>query len=309
VKWGFLPKQTEKPVYLCVNADESEPGTFKDREIMEDDPHQLLEGILISSFAIKCHLAYIYIRGEMELGYERLWTAVREAEGAGLLGKNIFGTGFDLEVVVHRGAGAYICGEEAGLIESRKCKRAYPRIAAVSRHARALRLPTIVNNVETLACAAHRGAARWFRRSPRRPRAEAVLRLRHVVKPGVYELPMGTPLRGSSTTTPAVSEGRTLKGSFPQYVHAEVFAGRDRRGDGHGLRQRRLVPGSAGVIVMDDSVCMVWALLMPSSSLSRVVRTVHAVPRRHRLDAHGGRRLEAARGASKTLTSLGVPAT
>src|SRR5499433_4289871 len=95
MKWGFLPKQTEKPVYLCVNADESEPGTFKDRVIIEDDPHQLLEGVIISSFAIKCHLAYIYIRGEMLLGYQRLWEDVREAKAAGFIGKNILGTGFD----------------------------------------------------------------------------------------------------------------------------------------------------------------------------------------------------------------------
>src|SRR5262249_9755499 len=118
MKWGFLPKQTEKPVYLCVNADESEPGTFKDRLILEDDPHQLLEGVIISSYAIRCRLAYIYIRGEMLVGYERLWEAVREAHAKGFLGKNILGTGYDLEVVIHRGAGAYICGEETGLLES-----------------------------------------------------------------------------------------------------------------------------------------------------------------------------------------------
>src|SRR5215831_15847687 len=123
MKWSFLPKQSEKPVYLCVNADESEPGTFKDRLILEDDPHQLLEGVIISSYAIKCHLAYIYIRGEMLVGYERLREAVREAHAKGFLGKNILGTGFDLDVVIHRGAGAYICGEETGLLESLEGKR------------------------------------------------------------------------------------------------------------------------------------------------------------------------------------------
>src|SRR5262245_18428938 len=110
MKWGFLPNLTEKPVYLAVNADESEPGTFKDRLIIEDDPHQLLGGVIIWSYAIRCHLAYIYIRGEMTVGYERLWEAVREAEAKGFLGKNILGSGFDLQVVIHRGAGAYICG-------------------------------------------------------------------------------------------------------------------------------------------------------------------------------------------------------
>src|SRR5262249_19822752 len=156
MKWGFLPKQTEKPVYLAVNADESEPGTFKDRVIIEDDPHQLLEGVIISSYAIKCHLAYIYIRGEMLLGYERLWQAVREAKAAGFIGKNILGTGFDLEVVVHRGAGAYICGEETGLLESLEGKRGYPRIKPPFPATQGLfNCPTIVNNVETLACVPH----------------------------------------------------------------------------------------------------------------------------------------------------------
>src|SRR4029453_11997116 len=166
MKWGFLPKQTEKPVYLAVNADESEPGTFKDRVIIEDDPHQLPEGVIISSFAIKCPLAYIYIRGEMALGYERLWEAVREAEAKGFLGKNILGTGFDLQVVIHRGAGAYICGEETGLLESLEGKRGSPRIKPPFPATHGLfGCPTIVNNVETLACVPHivlRGAA-WFR--------------------------------------------------------------------------------------------------------------------------------------------------
>src|SRR5438874_6784905 len=128
MKWSFLPKQTAKPVYLAVNADESEPGTFKDREIIEDDPHQLLEGIIITAYAIRSHTAYIYIRGEFARGGRVLEEAITQARAKGLLGRNILGTGFDLEVWVHRGAGAYICGEETGLIESLEGKRAYPRI-------------------------------------------------------------------------------------------------------------------------------------------------------------------------------------
>src|SRR5262249_33358055 len=123
MKWGLLPKQTEKPGYLAVDADQSEAGAVTDPRLNRADPQPLLEGVIISSFAIKCHLAYIYIRGEMLLGYQRLWDAVREAREAGLLGKNILGTGYDLEVVVHRGAGAYICGEETGLLESLEGKR------------------------------------------------------------------------------------------------------------------------------------------------------------------------------------------
>src|SRR5919109_3137638 len=128
LKWSFLPKQSDKPVYLCVNADESEPGTFKDREIIEFDPHQLLEGIIISSYAIRAHLAYIYIRGEFVHGAKVLDRAIEEAYAKGYLGKNVLGSGFDLDVVVHRGAGAYICGEETGLLESLEGERGMPRI-------------------------------------------------------------------------------------------------------------------------------------------------------------------------------------
>ena len=124
MKWGFVPKRHAKPVYLCVNADESEPGTFKDREIMEDDPHQLIEGIIIAAYAIGCHTAYIYIRGELRArAASGCGAAIAEAYAKGYLGKNILGTGFDLDVVVHRGAGAYICGEETALIESLEGKR------------------------------------------------------------------------------------------------------------------------------------------------------------------------------------------
>jgi NADH-quinone oxidoreductase subunit F len=264
-----LPKQTEKPVYLCVNADESEPGTFKDRELMEDDPHQLLEGVLISSYAIKCHRAYIYIRGEMALGYERLWAAVREAEAAGLFGTNIFGTGFDLEVVVHRGAGAYICGEETGLIESLEGKRAYPRIKPPFPATHGLfGCPTIVNNVETLACVPHivaRGAE-WFRSigPEKSPGPKLFCVSGHVVRPGVYELPMGTPLREIIYEhAGGIAGGRQLKGVIPGGASMPVFtpAEIDVAMDMDSVQRAGSFLGSAGVIVMDDSVCMVWALL------------------------------------------------
>ena len=183
LKWSFLPKQTEKPVYLCVNADESEPGTFKDREIIEFDPHQLLEGIIITSHAIGCHKAFIYIRGEFFFGAKVLNQAIEEARAKGYLGKNVFGSGLDLDVVVHRGAGAYICGEETGLIESLEGKRAYPRVKPPFPATYGIfGSPTIVNNVETLACVPHivsRGP-NWFRidRAGEGTRAEALLRER-----------------------------------------------------------------------------------------------------------------------------------
>ena len=128
LKWSFVDRRSGKPIYLICNADESEPGTFKDRQIIHKDPHQLVEGMIISAFANDVHLAYIYIRGEFPQGAKLLNQALKEARDKGFLGKDILGTGFDLEIHVHRGAGAYICGEETGLIESLEGKRAYPRI-------------------------------------------------------------------------------------------------------------------------------------------------------------------------------------
>ena len=217
---------------------------------MEDDPHQLLEGILISAFAIKCHLAYIYIRGEMLTGYERLWEAVREAYAAGYLGKNIFGTGFDLDVVVHRGAGAYICGEETGLIESLEGKRAYPRIKPPFPATHGLfGCPTIVNNVETLACvrADRRARGRLVpgHRSREEPRAEALLRVGARRAAGRLRAADGDAAAGDHLrprrrhSERAHAEGRHSR----RRVHARVHARRDRRADGHGLgAEGRVVP-------------------------------------------------------------------
>ena len=157
VKWSFIKEDEKKPVYLICNADESEPGTFKDRYIIHEDPHQLLEGILISCFALNARTAYIYIRGEFPEGAKILEHAIEEARARNLVGKNILGTSFDVEIYIHRGAGAYICGEETGLIESLEGKRAYPRIKPPYFPA-VLGLymcPTIVNNVETLCHVKH----------------------------------------------------------------------------------------------------------------------------------------------------------
>jgi len=196
MKWGFVPKGTGKPVYLCVNADESEPGTFKDRLILEKDPHQLLEGVIISAYALGCHQAFIYIRGEFAYGAEVLNRAIREAYEKGYLGKNILGSGFDLDLMVHRGAGAYICGEETALLESIEGKRGHPRLkppfpAVVGLYGS----PTVINNVETLANISHiiNNGAEWF--ASIGVERNAGTRLfgvsGHVKKRGVYELPMG----------------------------------------------------------------------------------------------------------------------
>jgi len=269
MKWGFLPKTRDKPVYLCVNADESEPGTFKDRELMEHDPHQLLEGTIITCFAIRSHTAYVYIRGELLTAYERLCEAVREAYAHGFLGRNILGTGFDLDVVVHRGAGAYICGEETGLIESLEGKRAYPRIKPPFPATHGLfGCPTIVNNVETLACVPHivlRGAE-WFRSigPEKSPGPKLFCVSGHVVRPGVYELPMGTPLREIIYEhCGGIPGGRALKGVIPGGASMPIFAPDeiDVPMDMDSVQRAGSFLGSAGIIVMDDTVCMVWALL------------------------------------------------
>ena len=166
VKWTFLPKNHPGPFYLCVNGDESEPGTFNNRILMEHDPHQLLEGIMIAAHAIRSPTAYIYLRYEFGRSYRILDRAIQECYANNILGKNILGTDFALDIYLHRGAGAYICGEETGLLESLEGKRAWPRIKPPFPAVEGLfRKPTIVNNVETLACVPHiieRGVE-WFR--------------------------------------------------------------------------------------------------------------------------------------------------
>ena len=153
LKWTFLPKDHPGPIYLCVNADESEPGTFNNRILMEDDPHQILEGTIISAYATRASTAYIYLRYEYPQSWKSLQAAIDEAYAAGYLGQNIKGSGFSLDIYLHRGAAAYICGEETGLIESLEGKRAWPRIKppfpAIEG---AFRKPTVVNNIETMAC-------------------------------------------------------------------------------------------------------------------------------------------------------------
>jgi NADH-quinone oxidoreductase subunit F len=209
VKWTFLPKGHPGPIYLCVNADESEPCTFNNRILMEKDPHQVLEGILLTCYAIKSPTAYFYIRYEYGAAYRTLQNAIDELYAAGLLGKNILGTGFKCDVFLHRGAGAYICGEETGLIESLEGKRAWPRIKppfpAVEG---AFRKPTIVNNVETLACVTHilRRGVDWFKSmgvppDPKNPRDAGSYGPKlytiagHVNEPKCVELPLGVSLR------------------------------------------------------------------------------------------------------------------
>ncbi len=268
MKWGFLPKQTAKPIYLCVNADESEPGTFKDREIIEYDPHQLIEGIVITAYAIRCHQAFFYIRGELSQGAKMMESAVAEAYEHGYLGKNILGSGFDLDVVIHRGAGAYICGEETGLIASIEGRRAYPSVKPPFPATYGLfGSPTIVNNVETLTCVPNiitRGAE-WFRSiGPERSPGPKLFGVSgHVERPGIYELPMGTPLRDILYVhAGGIRGGRALKAVIPGGSSVPVLRADeiDVAMDFDSVAKAGSLLGSAGIIVMDETTCMVRTL-------------------------------------------------
>jgi NADH-quinone oxidoreductase subunit F len=270
LKWSFLPKDNPKPRYLCVNADESEPGTYKDRVIIEQDPHQLIEGTVVSCHAIRARTAYIYIRGEFHEGADILETALQEARAAGYLGRNILGTGVDVEVHVHRGAGAYECGEETALLESLEGKRGQPRMkppfpANVGLYG----CPTIVNNVETLICVPlilERGAE-WFAgygvEKNGGPKLYSISG--HVKRPGSYEAPMGRitlrELIYGDGYAQGIREGRRLKAVVPGGSSTPVLTADeiDIGMDFESLAKAGSMLGSAGTIVMDDSTCMVWA--------------------------------------------------
>ena len=269
MKWSFLPKDNPKPRYLCVNADESEPGTYKDRVIIERDPHRLIEGTVLSAHAIRCQTAYIYIRGEFREGARTLERALNEARAAGLVGKNILGTGVDVEVWVHRGAGSYECGEETALIESLEGKRGQPRIkppfpAVVGLYGS----PTIVNNVETLVnvpLVLTRGPE-WFANygSEKNGGPKLYSISGHVTRPGSYEAPMGRitlrELIYGQGYAQGIRGGRKLKAVVPGGSSTPVFTAAeiDVAMNFDAVAKAGSMLGSAGTIVMDDSTCMVW---------------------------------------------------
>jgi NADH-quinone oxidoreductase subunit F len=275
VKWTFLPKDYTGPIYLCVNGDESEPGTFNNRILIEEDPHQVLEGIILACYATRASTAYFYLRFEYGTCYRRMQTAIDEAYAAGLLGRNIMGKDFHLDVYMHRGAGAYICGEETGLIESLEGKRAWPRIKppfpAIEG---AFRKPTVVNNIETLACVTHiidRGAD-WFKSmgvppDPKNPRDPGSYGPKlycisgHVNKPGCVELPLGVTVRELiDKHAGGIWKGRKAKACIPGglsmgfMTEKEFDTPLDFSGPGKvgcmGL-------GTAAVIVFDDQTSIV----------------------------------------------------
>jgi len=269
LKWSFVPKDTGNPIYLCCNADESEPGTFKDREIIVKKPHILLEGIAISSYALDCHECYIYIRGEFAREAEILNEAIGEAEENHYLGPGILGTDFSLKVTVHRGAGAYICGEETGLIESIEGKRGYPRIKPPFPAVVGLdQSPTVVNNVETLSFVPYitmEGADAYKQFGSENNFGTKLYCLSgHLNKPGVYELEMGIYLDELiEKYGGGVPNNKKLKAVIPGGSSVPVLKADEIhvRMDFDSLQKAGTMLGSAGVIVMDETTCMVDAAL------------------------------------------------
>ena len=267
-KWSFIPKASLKPRYLVVNADEGEPGTFKDRYILERDPHALLEGMIIAAYAIGSHKAYVYIRGEYFRPAERFARAVAEAYERGWLGKNIQGRGFDLDVVIHRGAGAYICGEETALLTSIEGGKGFPKLKPPFPAISGLfQCPTIVNNVETLACVPfilREGADRFAALgTPKQGGTRLFSLCGRVNRPGLYEAPVGITLRELiDRHAQGVRRGHTLKAVIPGGISAKVLTAEeiDVAMDFDSLQAAGTMAGSGGVIVMDDSASMIEAL-------------------------------------------------
>jgi len=259
VKWGFVP-QVDKPKYLCVNADEGEPGTFKDRYIMTHDPHLLLEGIIITSFCVGIHKAFIYIRGEYEAVAQRLEQAISEASKEGFLGKDILETGFDLDVVVHRGAGAYICGEETGLLESLEGKRGHPRLKPPFPASIGLfQCPTVINNVETLSNvpAIILKGADWFcQKGLPKDGGTRIFGVSGMIKnPGIYELPVGTSLKDIIFKhAGGMKPGKKLKAVIPGGMSAPVLRADeiDLKMDFDSLVEAKSMLGSAALIIIDQ---------------------------------------------------------
>jgi NADH-quinone oxidoreductase subunit F len=289
VKWGLVDRKSGKPIYLVVNADESEPGTFKDRYIIHQDPHQLIEGIMISCYANNVKQAYIYIRGEFPEGARILERAIAEARARNFAGPNILGTSYGCEIYVHRGAGAYICGEETGLIESLEGKRPYPRIkppyfpAVLGLY----QCPTIVNNVETLCHVKHivdLGGAEYAKiGTPNNTGTRILCVSGHVQRPGYFEFEVGKITMGQllNEVCGGPLPGRTFKAVIPGGSSAKIlrfgerFKGKRKVGaemvdydwglediplDFDSLAMIGSMAGSGGVIVMDDSASMVEAL-------------------------------------------------
>jgi NADH-quinone oxidoreductase subunit F len=269
MKWEFIPKGGDKPVYVVCNADEGEPGTFKDRELLERDPHQLIEGIAVTSYAVGCRTAFVYCRGEFLYPSLQLKRAIGEAYEQGYLGKDILGSGFDLDIVLHRGAGSYECGEETALLESLEGKRGQPRLRPPFPAVEGLYAsPTVVNNVETLSTVPHiiQKGPEWFSGiGPEKSTGTKIFSVSgKVERPGNYEAPMGTPARVIvDELAGGMLGGKKLKawtpgGSSTPFLTAEHI---DTPMDFESIAAVGSLLGTGAVIVLDETDCVVDAAL------------------------------------------------
>ncbi|MBW3555022.1 MAG: NADH-quinone oxidoreductase subunit NuoF [Gemmatimonadetes bacterium] len=266
VKWSFMPKEPKGPQYLLINADESEPGAFKDRELMRWTPHQMIEGALIGAYAMRAQHVYIYVRGEFFEPAQIVGRAIEEAYAAGLAGKNILDKGVDIEVTLHLGAGAYICGEETALMNSLEGRRGQPRIKppfpAVSG---AFAKPTTINNVETLCAIPHivKNGGAWFRQwgTEKSPGTKMFNVSGHVVRRGNYELALGFPMDDLIyDMCGGIRDGRKLKAVIPGGSSVPILTAQEIEGlaaDYESVAQAGSMLGTASVIVMDDQTNMV----------------------------------------------------
>jgi NADH-quinone oxidoreductase subunit F len=269
MKWGFVPKGKDKPKYIVCNADESEPGTFKDHELLRKNPHLLIEGIILAGWAIQSNCGYVYLRGEFEYVQRILDRAIAEARAAGLLGANVAGSGFPFEIHTHLGAGAYICGEETALLSSLEGFRGQPRLKPPFPAVEGLyRCPTVVNNVETLMNVPHilRHGAAWYRQwGTEKSAGTKVFSVSGPVKrPGNYELPLGTPLRTLiEEHCGGMRDGLQVKAVIPggSSVPPLPAADLDTPLDFESMNAKGTFLGSGAVIVIDDRTCLVDALL------------------------------------------------
>ncbi|NQS71944.1 MAG: NADH-quinone oxidoreductase subunit NuoF [Desulfobulbaceae bacterium] len=266
LKWTFLPKGLDKPVYLAVNSDESEPATFKDRYILVRDPHMLIEGIIICCYAINSHDAYIYIRGEYIYQAKILQAAIDEAYAAGYLGDKVLGHDFRIDVTVHRGAGAYICGEETALLESIEGKKGQPRSKPPFPAVEGLYgCPTIINNVQSIASLPfilEKGADAYKAYGTEKSSGTHLFGISGLVKkPGMYELPLGLPLvEVVDKVAGGVRDGRTLKGIIPGGSSTPVLTAEEAQSvtlDYESMAAHKTMFGSGGIVVLDDTVDMV----------------------------------------------------
>ncbi|TFH64671.1 MAG: NADH-quinone oxidoreductase subunit NuoF, partial [Candidatus Zixiibacteriota bacterium] len=266
MKWSFVPKDSPKPKYLCCNADESEPGTCKDRVLLEGDPHAVVEGMMIASYAIDCHTAFFYIRGEYDVGQVRMSKAIDEAYAKGYLGKNILGSGYDLDIVVHRGGGAYICGEETALLSSLEGDKGLSRLKPPFPAVEGLySCPTIINNVETLANLPHivMKGAQWFAGlGTEKSKGTRIISVSgHVKNPGNYELELGYSLKDLIYgLAGGILDDKPLKAIIPGGSSTPLLLPDkiDTKLDFESVAAAGSMLGSGAVIVLHEETCIVW---------------------------------------------------